>query len=111
LKPYPDEWSKLWSVDKKVGNVRNKWDEVGASRLTGFAQPNEIPSLFSVRQITRHSRLERARSKERANELGMPTEDTNRMHEPTFVRLRTVQSQRDELLFKRIVAFFNTRVR
>src|SRR5208282_93337 len=75
------------------------------------AQPNETPSLFSVRQITRHGRLERARSKERANEVGIPTEDGKCTHAPTFVRLRTVQSKTDERLFKMILAPFNARVR
>jgi putative SOS response-associated peptidase YedK len=28
LKPCPDEWLKIWPVDKKVGNVRNKGSEL-----------------------------------------------------------------------------------
>ena len=28
LKPRPDEWLKIWPVDKKVGNVRNKGAEL-----------------------------------------------------------------------------------
>jgi putative SOS response-associated peptidase YedK len=28
LKPCPDEWLKIWPVDKKVGNVRNKGAEL-----------------------------------------------------------------------------------
>jgi putative SOS response-associated peptidase YedK len=28
LKPCPDEWLKIWRVDKKVGNVRNKGAEL-----------------------------------------------------------------------------------
>jgi putative SOS response-associated peptidase YedK len=27
-KPCPDEWLKIWPVDKKVGNVRNKGAEL-----------------------------------------------------------------------------------
>jgi hypothetical protein len=72
---------------------------------------HETPSLLSVRQITRHCRLERALSKESANEWGMPAEDGTCRHKPTFVRLTTVQSKIDEPLFKIILATFNTRVR
>ena len=28
LKPCPNEWLKIWQVDKKVGNVRNKGAEL-----------------------------------------------------------------------------------
>jgi putative SOS response-associated peptidase YedK len=28
LKPCPDDWLKIWAVDKKVGNVRNKGAEL-----------------------------------------------------------------------------------
>jgi putative SOS response-associated peptidase YedK len=28
LKPCPDDWLKIWPVDKKVGNVRNKGAEL-----------------------------------------------------------------------------------
>jgi len=80
-------------------------------RICMVAQSNETPSLFSVRQITRHGRLERTRSKERANEFGIPTEDGTFTHAPTFVKLTTVQSKTDELLFKMILAPFNVRVR
>jgi hypothetical protein len=70
--------------------------KAGHQRVVRHGQPNETPSLFSVRQITRHGWLERARSKERANEFGIPTEDGKCTHAPTFVRLTTVQSKTDE---------------
>ncbi len=28
LKPCPDDWLKIWPVDKKVGNVRNNGREL-----------------------------------------------------------------------------------
>lgn len=28
LRPCPDEWLKVWAVDNKVGNVRNKGDDL-----------------------------------------------------------------------------------
>jgi putative SOS response-associated peptidase YedK len=28
LRPCPDEWLKVWPVDRKVGNVRNKGREL-----------------------------------------------------------------------------------
>jgi putative SOS response-associated peptidase YedK len=36
LRPSPDEWLKIWPVDKKVGNVRN----------TGRELADPIPELF-----------------------------------------------------------------
>jgi hypothetical protein len=98
---------------RQLGDVHcDKRPQQGrSSRFSEIAQPNESSSLFSARQITRHSRLESARSKESVKELGRPTEDAIFMQEPTFVKLTTVQAQREELLFKMIFAFFNTRVR
>jgi hypothetical protein len=83
----------------------------GPSLFLTTCQANATPILFSVRQITRHRRLERPKSKESAKTFGMPTEDAKCMLAPKFVRLRTVQSKRDERLSKMILAPFNTRAR
>ena len=57
-------------------------------------QPNETPILFSVRQITLHRRLERAKSKERSNELGIPIEEGRHRQAPTFVEDGAVEERR-----------------
>ena len=41
LKPCPDEMLKIWPVDKKVGNVRNKGAELA---LLGSVKRRSIPS-------------------------------------------------------------------
>jgi len=74
-------------------------------------QTNETPSLSFARQITRHPRLERPESKERAKTSGRPIVDRTCTDAPRLVRLRTAQSKRDDRSFKIILAPFNTRVR
>ena len=73
--------------------------------------PNETPSLLPDFQIKRHCQLVRARSKERANALGIAAEDGTSTHTPKFVILKTVQLKTAEQSCKMIVASFNTRVR
>jgi hypothetical protein len=90
---------------------RQLWAKRQIVTVDDLAQTNEIPSRSSLRQITRHSRLERAESKESAKVAGTRAGYVNDKQEPTFVRLSTVQSTRDELVFKIIFALFNTRVR
>src|SRR5438067_13130360 len=58
--------------------------------------PNKIPRALSARQMTRHLRLEWPKSKERSNESGMLEGHDRCTHAPTLVKLRTVQSERDE---------------